>query len=905
MNKILLSAFFAVVMLQLGQAQRLEAWIDAGDKAYEQQDYYSAYRYYGIALEYKENQTGILYNYANAAREFFIFSKADSAYQVVLARDTSNAFPEAAYWLGVVKQRLGDYENSSIFLQRFLDDQPNADASLKAKSLKAIEDNSWALQIVRESDDIIIRNMGENINTPYSDFGTAMKGDTLYYSSFVPHLQDTFNPPRPSIKIFQSIGGQKGMELGKPINTKKRQSAHTAFNSDFSKVYYTRCDYVNAATIRCELYSSTVLPDGKWADTTRLSINTVGKTNTQPNVGMDRDGNEILYFVSDRDGGKGGLDIWFSRIQEDGTLSNPENLEDLNTEVDDATPFYYTRGHALFFSSEGYQTLGGFDIYESRDLGDSWTDPRHLGVPTNSSYNDLYYSIFADGTKAYFSSNRPDSTAIFWDDSKDACCNDIYTYDRDQTVNLLALTFDKLDQTDLLGATVSLYEILPYGEEVLISSLDNPYGNDFNYPLEADKKYKIVATRPGYVQDIAIIDLNDPEFLGKTDIEQRLYLEPGIRLNVTTYDNIDSLPLIGTTVELFEMTPDGEIKIDSKENPTGNDFTFALEPGKKYRIKGMKPGFPDASDVIDLTDPDLADKRVIDKKLYLGQELEVLVFDEDTRLPLNGATVELLEMIQGRAQPKHKRDNPTGNRFYFPLDLSKKYKIKGSRKGYQDANLDLTFDPDQVKEAGGRLTVELYLKRTSLDDFLPLTLYFDNDYPDPRSRLTTTDTRYIATNVEYYDKRDKFIEAVTEGLSEEEAFRTTRRFRDFFEREVRGGRSDLEDLSKAMVSILKSGTALTIKLKGYTSTRGAGYYNMRLSARRIQCVKNEFEDFQYGALKPYLDSGKLKIVDEPLGETTADIKMISDRLDDLVGSIYGIFASLARRVEISAVEVGK
>ncbi len=912
MNKILLSAFFAVVMLQLGQAQKLEAWIEAGDKAYERQDYYSAYRYYGIALEYKENQTDILYQYANSAREFFIFSKADSAYQVVLARDTSNAFPEAAYWLGKVKQRLGDYENSSVFLQKFLDDQPNANTKYRNDALKAVEDNSWAQQMIDETDDITIKNMGPVINTPYSDFGTALKGDSLYYSSFVPNLNDTFNPPRPYIRIFQSIADaegnfQEGKQLGKPINIKQRQWAHTAFNKDYKRVYFTQCDYVDAADIRCELFVSQIQPDGKWSQPAPLSINVAGKTNTQPNVGLDREGNEILYFVSDRDGGKGGLDIWYSMINEDGSIGTPMNLADINTEEDDATPFYYSRGHTLFFSSEGYQTLGGFDIYETRNLGDSWTDPRHLGVPVNSSYNDLYYTVFAEGEKAYFSSNRPDSSAIFWDDSKEACCNDIYTYDRNQIVNLLALTYDKLDQTELPGATVTLYELLPNGEEVLISSIDNPSANDFNFPLEADKKYKIVATRPGYIQDVVTIDLMDPQYVGKTEIEQKLYLEPGIRLNVSTYENIDSMPLIGTTVELYEVGEYGELElIESKENPTGNDFTFALEPGKKYRIKGMKPGFPDAFDDVDLTQPQYTDVRTIEKKLYLGQELEVLVFDEDTREPLSGATVELLEMIQGRPQPKHKRTNPDANSFYFPLDLSKKYKIRGSRKGYQDANLDLIFDQAVVEQAGGRLTVELYLKRTSLNDFLPLTLYFDNDYPDPRSRSYSTDTPYIPTNIEYYEKRDEFISAVTEGLSQEEAFRTTRRFRDFFEREVRGGRSDLEDLSKAMLSILKGGTPLTIKLQGFTSVRGASDYNLRLSARRIQSVKNEFARYADGVLKPYLDSRQLKIEEEPLGETQATIRRISAALTDLVGgSIYSIFASLSRRVEISEVEVGK
>lgn len=901
MKKFLFSVFFVAMVIQLGFSQTKQAWIDSADDAYEQKDYYTAYKYYGIALEYDDEPSRIWYQYAQSARAFDIYTKAEEAYQKVVSCEDANDYPLASYWLGKVKQRLGHYDDANSFFQKFLDDFPNAEEAYKEDAIKSIENCTWAKGVVENQLDIDIRNMSDSINSPYADFGVALKGDTLYYSSFrYIYKKDTIIPERPFNKIAKVVNGQQSL-LPASINEEGRHTANTAFSSDFSMVYYTKCDYINTTDLRCELYASHLLPDGEWGPGEKLPINDIWYDCRMPNVAQDMiTGKETLYFVSDMPGGEGQMDIWFSEIMDDGTLGVPQNLSAINTAGNEITPFYLKDNQTLYFSSDNYQTLGGYDIYSARNINGEWSLPSHLAAPINSSFDDTYYVLYEGGERAYFASKRPDSTAIFWDETKETCCSDIYTFKRKLGIDLLATTFNGLDNSDLYGVTVDLYEILPNGEEILVKQKLDPAGNVYNFKLYPNKVYKLKATKDGFTEDIEMIDLTKPELQGVTSIERDLFLEEGIVLNAFTFDNIDSLPLIGTTLKLFMEDENGEIVLlETVENPTGNDFSFPLTRGKRYIIKAEKDGFPPVMDKIDLTDPALATATKIKRNLYLGQELEALTFDEASKKALNEATVTLHEIKpDGQKILIGKLFNKDGNDFLFPIDLSRNYEIIAERDGYETVVQPLAFDQSLINTAQGRITVEIPMRRNSLKDFLPLTLYFDNDFPNPRSTRKTTNRSYVETNEAYYAKKDQFIKEFTDGLERNEAFITTRKFQQFFDVEVKGAKKDLEEFSKELLNFLEGGYTFTIRLKGYASPRATAAYNKILSERRTDCVKNYLEEYADGALVKFMKNGSLKVVEEAYGESTADVKRISDKLGDKKNSVYSVIASIERRVEI-------
>jgi hypothetical protein len=136
-------------------------------------------------------------------------------------------------------------------------------------------------------------------------------------------------------------------------------------------------------------------------------------------------GKTVLFFASDRPGGEGGFDIWYSVRNADGTYEKPVNAGNrVNTPEDEITPWYVSDKNTLYFSSTYHKGLGGFDIFKSEYRTNEFTVPENAGSAINSSYNDVYYSQSKDGRRIYLSSNRPGS----FFENKLNCCNDIYRF---------------------------------------------------------------------------------------------------------------------------------------------------------------------------------------------------------------------------------------------------------------------------------------------------------------------------------------------------------------------------------------------------------------------------------------------------------------------------------------------
>lgn len=910
MSRIIFASILAIVFFaQNAYTQPLSAWIKAGDEAFNKKHYDAANQYYGVALEYYDPDSSnyeLWYKYAESARLFGLFNRAEKGYRNIYNHTSKVNYPLTARWLAEVAQRLGHYPEARALYQKFLDEQPNAEASHRQAAEKGIADCIWAEEVMaNRSDRVKLSHYTSESNSAYSDFGVAFKGDTLYYSSFqFINNKDTVNPARPYVKILQAPGGVGPKPLSDSINIPGKHVGHTAFNEQNRVVYYTICDYVGASSdVRCDLYSSVLLPGNVWGPAQQLSINSTGATNTQPSVGEDlATGQRWLYFTSDRSGGKGGLDIWRSAIAADGTLGAPENVAALNTTGNESTPFYHDISSTLFFSSDAYPTLGGYDVYQSRQSGSNWQTPEHLGVPINTSYNDVYFMFSGMGAEGYLSSNRPDTSAVFWDDTKEFCCNDIYKFEFNNKVDLRITTFNLLDSQALAGAKVGLYEMTPEGPK-LVTTIENPTGNDFTFPVEIGKKYKVIAERPGFGPAEQTIDLSNYNlFNAPPHIDRPMYLAPGIRLDVTTFHKLDSTDLTGATVELYKILPNGQKELVKKiTNADGNDFPFVLDRGQKYLLKSTKPGYRPEEEEIDLGKPEYANVNQIEKKVYLGQFLKALTYDGDDGKPLDGVKVELYELGPNGPQLVDSLTNLTGNEFNYAIDLNKKYLIKASKLGYADV-VDTLQNLDKIADANGVATIRLDLERVSFADFLPLNLYFDNAVPGPKDKTTTPDA-YLPLSTTYLDRKDAFIEQNTAGLNNEERFTRTRRFNDFFTRELVKGRQNLEDFSDKLYLFLSKGNTITISVRGYCSPRGSTQYNEMLSYRRIDAVKNHFERYKNGAIMPYIKSGKLVIKEEAFGESTAP-KNISDRLNDPKDSIFGILATLERRVEITDAKTG-
>ncbi len=810
MRRILLYIFFASLFGIHASGQTQKAWEAAAEKAFEFKDYYSALVYWQNALEFDEDRTDLKYKCAEAARQFNSYKVAARYYGEVIKKEKNGKYPEATFWLAEMNMHLGRYDEAKKNYDMYLSENESDSADLTNRTklqIKALEFAKTESKV--EFEDVELTHLGGQINTPYSEFGPYLKGDSLYYSSLrFENKKDDYKPARPISKVLVSKAEGAGIPLGNGFNMENIHTAHSAFNADGSKVYYTICNYLNGKDIRCDIYVRTVLSDSTYGEAVKLpdGINLAEYTSTQPAVAIDKNtGKEMLYFVSDRPGGKGNLDIWYAEIRNDGSFGEAVNFAEVNTPEFDITPFYHNATGVFYFASNGRVGLGGYDIYRTEYRSDGWMEPENMSVPVNSSYNDLYYMIIEDNNTAYFASNRQGGMLL--DQQQEACCNDIYKAEYlDIELNLLALTFDKLTREALAGATVTL------------------------------------------------LDLSDP------------------------------------------LNPRGITNLE------GNEFKFALDRAKDYVVVASKDGF--FPDTVNFSTKRIRKSQTIKKELYLRTtrlDLEVFTFDKRNNLALNGSTIKIIDRSNPADELIVQMDDET-NQLIIPIERDKEYIVIASKRGY---SADSVIVNTRNSDAINKITKNLYLGLGSLEDFLPLTLYFDNDEPEKRTYKTRTSLRYEETFPPYYARKQEFIDAWSAPLSGSEKEQAASEVRQFFDKEVKQGNEHLRTfialLEKALID---DNQKVEIVLQGFASPRASVAYNDALSKRRISSVMNQITKYSDGKLNTFMQNKKLVVSEKAYGSRRAP-KYVSGNLKDVRNSIYSIPASRERRVEIIQVTRNK
>ena len=181
--------------------------------------------------------------------------------------------------------------------------------------------------------------------------------------------------------------------------------------------YFSTCDEKGNCKIVFRNYEKQI------TEALNTNIKLVNSTNTQPHLTNHKQ-QKVMYFVSDRKGGFGGMDIWLSIIDKQGNFGVPINAgEMINTPADEITPFFSKEESLLYFSSNKKGGLGGFDIYKAEGKLNLWEKPINA-VQFNSKQDEMYLNFY-DETKGYFASNR--KGALY--NTEEFCCNDIFSFE--------------------------------------------------------------------------------------------------------------------------------------------------------------------------------------------------------------------------------------------------------------------------------------------------------------------------------------------------------------------------------------------------------------------------------------------------------------------------------------------
>lgn len=631
MNK---NIFYLILIFPLffttnAKSQSLKSYLTAAEKSFEEKNYGTALEFYRASNEFIKDDADILYKSAESARLFKAYTFAESKLEYLDEKNPDNKYSLITFWLGDIKQRLGKYSEAIDNYNLYLSEYQGESEYFDKRANKEIEACKWAQDLIfNPSENVKINRLEGDVNSPYTDFGAFESGDKLYFSSMrFTKKTDDYSPNRLISKVMTNENGISTI-ADSIFDNDKILNAHLSFNSDKSKAYFTICDYSGAAEIKCDLYSVEVKTDGSFGKIEKLPdfINSTGFTTTQPNVGFNKQFNkDVLFFVSDREGGKGKMDVWYSIIDNKGTFTRPQNLNEINTVDDDITPFYHSPSNTLYFSSNGYMSMGGFDIFSSNNENWKFGTPIHQGYPMNSSYDDIYFWLSSDGQKGYFSSNR--EGALYLDPNTEACCYDIFKAEITPVkIDLLVYTFNKKSGEDLAGTEVKLID---GGTNEIIAIANNIENNLSKFILTSNRNYLIIASKPGYIPDTTRFNTFG---ISKTDtIIKKLYLQPmELALKVLTFDRTTLYDLHGVELILENLT-DNTVDRIVVNNEEGNEFNFNIVRGNKYKITANRKSYESVSEIVNTEN---YGGSVIIQKLYLADLLNaylplIVYFDND------------------------------------------------------------------------------------------------------------------------------------------------------------------------------------------------------------------------------------------------------------------------------------
>ncbi len=259
--------------------------------------------------------------------------------------------------------------------------------------------------------------------------------------------------------FYAKQDGDNSNNLGAPeafkgkANTWVHEGTVT-FSQDFKTMYFTRNNYQNGIvgydteqklnTVNLKIYEAKSDGNEKWGSVKELPFCSDDFSVGHPTLSADE---QALYFVSDMPGGYGETDIYVSYRSGD-SWSSPENLgPEINTEGREMFPFI-SKDNTLYFASDALPGLGGLDVFSSQLQEDgTWSAPENLRYPINTNTDDFAFIIDASNAKGYFSSNRPGGKG---DD-------DIYSFNKLTNI-LLGIVVDCNTQEPIEGAKVELIE---------------------------------------------------------------------------------------------------------------------------------------------------------------------------------------------------------------------------------------------------------------------------------------------------------------------------------------------------------------------------------------------------------------------------------------------------------------
>ncbi|MEQ8625625.1 MAG: OmpA family protein [Vicingaceae bacterium] len=448
----------------------------------------------------KDNQfiealTLLAYIYMDAGK----FDEAKASFKKTIAINPT-AIPNNLFFLGEIELNEGNYEEASLAYSKFIQLE-QVDPKLIDRSRESLTKIDFALASLNNPVEFSPKNLGPEINSEYAEYFPCLTVDqnTLLFTRRLP------NPESPQgfnedFYVAYKKGAQwtTAQNIHKPINTEFNEGA-PSLSADGQILFFTACElYGNYGGNRkgngsCDIFYAA--KNGKnWTRPINLgkAINT-NNWETQPSFSAD---GKTLYFIRgirDRSGKRTG-DIYVSTLDENNFWSKPQLLSaTINTSGNEESVFIHPDGKTLFFSSDGHLGMGGLDIFMvKKDSVGNWGEPINLGYPINTHKNENSLLVSADGTTAFFASDREEGYGEL----------DLYSFDLPKQFAPAKVSYfaGKIYDSETKEPLAAKFELIDLDNgEMIVESFSSKSTGEFLVSLPSGRNYALNASKEGYL----------------------------------------------------------------------------------------------------------------------------------------------------------------------------------------------------------------------------------------------------------------------------------------------------------------------------------------------------------------------------------------------------------------------
>ncbi len=626
MNKFILSILFFSILGKTSFAiAKDKAVIDketkirpatamkVGDRLFAESYYYNAAEMYKQALMAKSNVRYAMYwlaksyymsrDYEKSVYWFDKFTKVKSKNDKEAKKNQkqdAKYFTQVNYDYALSLQMNGQYNEA---IERFISFTKDYDGEDKAMMEKLSNAHIEGCQFAKANDTskkIRVKEVNKMLNNAYTESAPFPVGDSVLYFTSLNHpklIQINDWRKVKKAKLYKTVLSngewQKPQALPEYINTPEYEIGNCAISADGKRMYFTKCYHPMEDEVICNLFLSQNL-GGKWLEPIALNapINDPKYTTTQPTIRPIENGSEMIYFVSDRPGGSGDMDIWYFIRNQKGDIKGPMNAKGLNTVGNEFTPSWDETKKAMYYSSDGLPGYGGFDIFKTQQSEDmTWSKAENMGKPLNTQYDDIYYTRIAGSNSGYLVSNRKGTTVLNSENASD----DIFQFEDFKYGLEGVISSSDGDGGPLKNVIVKLYGKNAAGIDSLIA-IDSSITaeGEYFFKLSPDADYKVTVERDGFLPKSELISTVGLPFDDTISQDLRIKLNT-LNLNGNVYKEGDASKktLSNVSLVLYEINNKGkEVMVENlKTSDVNPQYHFLLDNDKSYIVRYRKEGY--------------------------------------------------------------------------------------------------------------------------------------------------------------------------------------------------------------------------------------------------------------------------------------------------------------------------